>query len=134
MRILREDWERVIEKACDIANATAADGDPMYAVHVGGMMRLLAELEVKYGPQSRILATRADYVDRFSERRTLYEQALALARKAHDTTEIEEIMDSLKELREEEEAEPAAAPTGGPAMKPQPHAQDQRRGSADPGR
>ena len=32
-----------------------------------------------------------------------------------DTTEIEEIMDSLKELREEEEAELSAAPNGGPA-------------------
>ena len=62
-----------------------------------------------------ILAIRADYWDSFSERRTLYEQALALARKAHDTTEIEEIMDSLKELREEEEAEPGAPPNGGSA-------------------
>ena len=115
MKILRQDWERVIEKACDIASATETDGDPMFAVHVGGMMRLLDELEVKYGPQSRILATRADYLDSFSERRTLYEQALALARKAHDTTEIEEIMDSLKELREEEEAEPGAPQNGGSA-------------------
>jgi len=115
MRIRRQDWERVIEKACDIANATETDADPMYTVHVEGMMRLLDELEAKYGPQSRILATRADYVDSFSERRTLYEQALDLARKACDTTEIEEIMDSLTKLREEEEAELGAAPNGGPA-------------------
>ena len=74
----------------------------MFGVHVAGMMTLLDELEAKYGPQSKILATRADYLDGFLERRTLYEQALGLAEKAHDTKEIEEIMDSIKQLGEEE--------------------------------
>jgi hypothetical protein len=115
MKIGRQDWGRVVEKACDIANATVTDPDPMYAVHVDGMMRLLDELEVKYGPQSRILATRADYLDGFSERRALYEQALELARNAHDTEEIEEIMDLINQLGGEEQAEPGAAPNGGPS-------------------
>ncbi len=114
MKIRRQDWERVVAKACDIANATISDQDPMCAVHVEGMMRLLDELEVKYGPQSRILATRADYLDSFSERRSLYEQALELARDAHDTEEIEEIMDSINQLGVEERAEPGASPNGGP--------------------
>src|SRR5437667_10173715 len=96
MKICRQDWERVIERACDIANATENDGDPMFEVHVEGMMRLLGELEAKYGTQSKILATRADYLDGFLERRTLYEQALDLAKKDHDTEEIEEIMNSIK--------------------------------------
>jgi len=115
MKILRQDWERVVEKACDIANATITDADPMYAVHVEGMMRLLDELEKKYGPQSRILATRADYLESFSERRALYEQSLELARNAQETEEIEEIMDSINQLGREERAEPGAAPNGGPA-------------------
>lgn len=115
MKICRQDWESVIEKACDIANATENDGDPMYAVHVEGMMVLLDELAAKYGPQSRILATRADYLESFSERRALYEQALDLARMAHDMKEIEEIQDSINKLTEEERAEPGAAPNGGPA-------------------
>lgn len=87
----------------------------MFGVHVEGMMTLLDELEGKYGPQSKILATRADYLDGFSERRTLYLPALDLARKAHDTKEIEEILDSIKQLGEEEKAEPGAPPNGGPA-------------------
>jgi hypothetical protein len=115
MKIRRQDWDRVIEKACDIANATKTDADPMYAVQVEGMMRLLDELEAKYGPQSRILATRADYLDSFSERRALYEQALELARDAHDTEETEEIMDSINQLGGEERAGPGAPPNGGPA-------------------
>src|ERR1035441_43591 len=115
MKILRHDWERVVEKACVIANATENDRDPMFEVHVAGMMTHLDELEAKYGPQSRILATRADYLDSVSERRALYEQALELARQAGDTEEIEEIMDSINQLGGEETAEPGASPNGGPA-------------------
>jgi fructosamine-3-kinase len=55
-----------------------------------------------------ILATRADYLEDYSERRSLYQQALDLAKKSHDTKEIEEIMDSIKQLDEEEKAEPDA--------------------------
>ena len=117
MRICRQDWDRVIEKACDIANATENDHDPMYEVRVEGMMALLDELAAKYGPQSRILATRADYLESCSERRVLYEQALDLARKAHDQQEIAEIRDSINQLTEEERAEQGAAPNGGPATK-----------------
>jgi hypothetical protein len=47
MKISRQDWERVIEKACDIANATENEGDPMFGVHLEGMMTLLDELEAK---------------------------------------------------------------------------------------
>jgi len=115
MKISREDWERVIEKACDIVNATESDSDPMYAVHVEGMMALLDKLEAKYGPQSRILAARADYMESFPERRALYEQALGLARKAHDVEEIEEIMDSINQLGQDEQAERDASPNGGPS-------------------
>ena len=78
---------------------------------------LLDELEAKYGPQSQILATRADYLEDFSERRTLYSQALDLAKKSHDTQEIAEIMDSIKHLNEEEKTEAEAGP-GGPKTGP----------------
>jgi hypothetical protein len=115
MRIPRQDWERVIEKGCDIANATESDGDPMYAIHVEAMLTLLDELQAKYGPQSRILATRADYTESLAERRALYEEALDLARKARDVEEIEEIMDSINQLGQEEQAERGASQNGGPA-------------------
>jgi hypothetical protein len=70
MKISQEDWDRVIEKACDVANATETESDPMYEVHAEGIMALLDELEAKYGQQSRILATRADYLESFLERPT----------------------------------------------------------------
>jgi len=114
MKICRADWERVFEIACDIANATESDADPMLAVYVDRMMILLDELEAKYGPQSQILATRADYLDDVGERRLLYEQALDLARKAQDTSEVAEIIDSINQL-EEEQAELDAAPNDDPA-------------------
>ena len=101
MKIPRERWERVIEKACEIANATEHDDDPMYEVHVQSMMTLLDELETEYGPQSRILATRADYMENVSEQRALYAQALDLATKANDANEIEKIMDSINQLGDE---------------------------------
>jgi hypothetical protein len=115
MNISQEDWERVIEKAATVANATENDNDPTYEIHVEGMMALLDELEAKYGQQSRILATRADYLDSFPERRALYGQALDLARKGHDGKEIEEILGSITELEEEERAVSNASPNGGPA-------------------
>ena len=102
MKVSREDWERVIEKACDIANGP--DDDPMYDAHLESMMRLLDELENRYGAQSRILATRADYSQSASDRRALYEQALVLARQANDVDEIEEIMDSINRLGNDEHA------------------------------
>ena len=81
------------------------------------MMALLDELEAKYGPQPRILATRADYLESFVERRALYQQALALSRAANDMEETEEKLDSIDQLTEEERAEPAAPPSGGPATR-----------------
>jgi hypothetical protein len=117
VRICRQDWEQVIEKACDIANATKDEDDAMYEVHVESMMRLLDKLEAKYGLQSRILATRADYVENPSERGALYAQALDLARTAKDMDEIEEIMDSINKLGQEAPAERRASPNGGPARR-----------------
>lgn len=41
----------------------------MYEAHVRAMMALLDELEGQFGPQSSILATRADYLENLPERR-----------------------------------------------------------------
>ena len=105
MSICRQDWERVVEKAAQITNATETGGDPMYEVHLEAMMTLLDELEAKYGPKPAILATRADYSHEFSQKRTLFKQALDLARQEQDTEEIEEILDSISQLDEDEQAE-----------------------------
>ena len=103
--ITKAAWGRVIEKACDVANATRTDGDPMYDVYREQMLELLDELEAEFGTQSRILDTRADYMDDPLERRRLYSKALELARVQNDQDEIEVILQSLRDLEEERVAE-----------------------------
>ncbi len=53
--------DRVIEKACDIANATRTDDDPTYEIHRQRMLQILDEMEAEFGPHPEILDTRADY-------------------------------------------------------------------------
>lgn len=95
-------WDRVIEKACDVANATRADGDPMYDVYREQMLEILDELEAEFGTQSRILDTRADYLDDPFERRRLYTKALQLASARNDQEEIEVILQSISNLDEDQ--------------------------------
>jgi hypothetical protein len=65
------------------------------------MLELLGELEAEFGTQSRILDTRADYIDDPLERRRLYMKALELARKQKDQEEIEIVLQSLHDLEED---------------------------------
>jgi uncharacterized Fe-S radical SAM superfamily protein PflX len=97
-RITKAAWDRVIEKACDVANATRTDDDPMYDVYREQMLELLDELEAEFGTQSKILDTRADYIDNPLERRRLCTKALELAREQNDQDEIEVVLQSLHDL------------------------------------
>lgn len=99
--ITKAAWDRVIEKACDVANATRTDDDPMYDVYREQMLEILDELEAEFGTQSRILGTRADYIDDPLERRRLCTRALELAREQKDQDEIEIVLQSLSELEED---------------------------------
>jgi hypothetical protein len=103
MKISREDWGRVLEKARDITEAAKPPADPMHEVHLEGMMTLLDELEVKYGRRSQIIATRADYLEDRSRRLELYQQALDLAKECHDVNEINEILDSINHLDDDDD-------------------------------
>lgn len=94
-------WDRVIEKACEVANATRSDEGPTYDIYRQQMLDLLNEIEAEFGTQSRILDTRADYTDDPLERRLLRTKALKLARAMNDPEEIELISQSLRELEEE---------------------------------
>jgi hypothetical protein len=99
--ITKAAWNRVIEKACDVANATRTDDDPMYDVYRVQMLEILDELEAEFGTQSRILDTRADYVDDPLERRRICTKALELARQHRDQEEIETVLQSLQDLDED---------------------------------
>jgi hypothetical protein len=103
--ITKTAWDRVIEKACDVANTTRASDDPMYDVHRQQMLELLDELEAEFGTQSRILDTRADYVDDPLERRRLCTKALELAIEQNDQSEIDVVLQSLRDLEEDTLAE-----------------------------
>jgi acetoin utilization deacetylase AcuC-like enzyme len=96
--ISKEAWNRVIEKACDVANATQVEDDPMYEVHRQQMIEILDELEEEYGENSRIYDTRADYVDDPIESRRLCMKALELAKEKNDQDEIKIIQQSLRDL------------------------------------
>lgn len=99
--ITKAAWDRVIEKACDVANATRTDDDPMYDVYREQMLEILDELEAEFGAQSRILDTRADCIDDPLERRRLCTRALELAREHGNQDEIEVVLQSLRDLEED---------------------------------
>ena len=99
--ITKAAWDRVIEKACDVANATRIEDDQMYDVYREQMLEILDDLEVEFGTQSRILDTRADYIDDPLERRRLCTKALKLAREQEDQEEIEVVLQSLRDLEED---------------------------------
>lgn len=103
--IPKDAWDRVIEKACDVANATRTDDDPMYEVYREQMLELLDKLEAEFGTQSKILDTRADYIDDPLERRRIYTKALELARAQNYQEEIEVVLQSLHDLEEDQVTE-----------------------------
>ena len=99
--ITKEAWDRVIGKACDAANATETDGDPMYEVYRVQMLEILDDLEDEFGVHARIFDTRADYLDDPLERRRPYMKALELAREQNDQEEVDVVLQSLRDLDEE---------------------------------
>jgi hypothetical protein len=100
-RITKAAWERVIEKACDVANATRTDHDPMYEVYREQMLEVLDALEAEFGVHCEILDTRVDYIDDPIERRRLYMKALDLARERKDLDQVEVVLQSLRDLDED---------------------------------
>lgn len=101
-------WDRVFEKACDVANATETDDDPMYEVYREQMLEILDDLEEEFGAQSRIHDIRADYLDDPLDRRCLYLKALELAREENDPDQVEVVLQSLRDLDEYIELEVAS--------------------------
>jgi hypothetical protein len=102
IRIAKLDWDQVHELACDIANASGAGDSALVASKKATLMSLLIELEVRYGPCSKITATVADFTEEGEERPRLYQEALRLAKAEGDAEEERLILESIAEMLEDE--------------------------------
>jgi hypothetical protein len=96
--IATEDWQRVHELACDIANASGANDEALTAAKVSSLFDVLRELEAKYGRLSRIIATYADYTEKKEEQRSLLKEAFEAARREGDLENAGLIWESLTDL------------------------------------
>jgi hypothetical protein len=89
------DWTGVRELAVDLVNA--ADTVREHASR-SRLLTYLDQLEAKYGPLPRILATRADFVDGFATKERLLLDAYAVAMLSADSASMLFIAESLAEL------------------------------------
>ena len=99
--IEKSDWDTVHQMAVDVANASIIEDDSLLASRNLAMLTLLSTLNKKYGDHPSILATIGDYLDDPKERRDKYLEALSIAEEQGNQTEIDEIEESLIELKKE---------------------------------
>jgi hypothetical protein len=100
--IATSDWDRVHELAVELASYTAADDARGEACARISLMRVLDDLEKKYGTKPSLLATRADYVESLEEREWLLLAAFTEAERTGDHRNRELTADSLAHFYIEE--------------------------------
>jgi hypothetical protein len=96
--IATEDWDRVHELAVEIVNLSAESDAAASDQASRRLVELLDDLQEKYGPLPSLLATRADYLDRFEDREYWYLAAYRLAAERGDLKNLESISESLASL------------------------------------
>ena len=113
----KHEWDRVHLLAVEIVEAASLEDDVLYESRVQALFVLLDDLERRYGSQSRILATRADYSDG-PDRYSLYVEALRMSREEGDTENEAMILESMREIEEDEKktAQPGATDNPGDAQ------------------
>ena len=87
---------RVLSEA--IASSVCAGDHQSARATTRALLKELKTLETKYGSLPSILATRADYIRRISQRITLLERAWRQARKIEDKANLVFISSSLAEI------------------------------------
>jgi hypothetical protein len=90
-----EDWTKVRDAAVEVVNANDTSEE---ARSYDQMLRVLDQLEAKYGTLPSILATRADYVGDPLQSAALLERAYELAVERDDRLNRLEIADSLAQV------------------------------------
>jgi hypothetical protein len=96
--ITTKDWRLVSERAYRIVNAVYSEIAALAKRETKALLRLLDQLEHKYGELPSILATKADYVSDSSERLRLLKKAYALAQEREDRRNMTYIASSLVEF------------------------------------
>ena len=96
--IATEDWGRVHELAVEVVNLSAAGEIAASGEASLRLVEALDDLQEKYGPLPSLLATRADYLDKFEDREYWYLAAYRLAAQRHDVRNLESISESLASL------------------------------------
>ncbi|MDB9741496.1 hypothetical protein OAB00_01435 [Akkermansiaceae bacterium] len=94
-KITKIAWAKVIEVACDIANASEAGDDVLVTAHTEKLFAVLDELEEEFGEHPELYDTRADFTDDPEERMRLYKYALQLAVTIDDQVVKAEIQESI---------------------------------------
>ncbi|MEM1443605.1 MAG: hypothetical protein AAGF67_14765 [Verrucomicrobiota bacterium] len=97
-----KDWEVISEIACDIVNAEMIEDDILTNSYTLRMLDTLNGFRKRYGDHPALLATIGDYLESPAERKRYYHRALQIARETNDLEEVDEILDSLRQLEEGE--------------------------------
>src|SRR4051812_19878088 len=103
--IKTDDWDRVKDLACQVANASSHGDDEASARYTERLVMLLDEFQEKYGELPSILATKADYIDNTSDRLQLLRRAYELAEARQDKSNRVLIASSLAQIYVEELAD-----------------------------
>ena len=93
--IHESDWTRVEDLAAEVAHHTVEDRPEQASAAEARLLQLLNELEARYGKLPSILATRADYVEDFSECLANLQEAYGLALNTNDAPNCTFIAASL---------------------------------------
>lgn len=96
------DWRAVQSLALRIANRTTGRALRLDRTLRTEMLHLVDTLCEKYGPKASLLATRADYTYRKSERLGLLRRAYRIAMKARDSQNLTAISSSLAQIYAED--------------------------------
>ena len=96
--LTKDAWDLIKQPAVDLVNAIVAEDTVLEEIHRNTLFDTLDKIEGEFGSHPQLLATRADFLDDYTERKNLYNEALFLVEQTSNQVEVLEIQDSLKEL------------------------------------
>jgi hypothetical protein len=95
--IIRRDWSLVESLAIKLAQAICSEQKALERKYIQKLLLLLDKLESKYGTLPSILATRAEFAPKTTQRLSLLKRAYEEAKKLEDKTNMTLIASSVAE-------------------------------------